>query len=60
MKVIAIILWVLQCLSIIGCLVDPPDYNFFNWVGFFLPTIIGIILWFKASKKQKENSETKN
>lgn len=59
MKTAAIVLWVIQAIALMGCFVDPNGLydNFFQWLGFFTPTIIGIILWVKASKKAKKTEE---
>lgn len=59
MKTTAIILWVIQAIALMGCFVDPNGLydSFFQWLGFFTPTIIGIILWVKASKKEKKTEE---
>lgn len=51
---IAIALWIIQAIALFGCFVNGEylEMNLANWIGFFLPTIIGLILWF--SKKNKE------
>ena len=48
---IAIALWIIQAIALIGCFAGDTylEYNLANWIGFFLPTLIGFILWF--SKK---------
>lgn len=52
-KKIAIALWIFQALALYGYFLDGnSDYNLFNWIGFFLPTIIGLILWFKENNKE--------
>lgn len=48
-KKIAIALWIIQALALFGCFVGDNshlEYNLFNWIGFFLPTLIGLGLWF--------------
>ena len=56
MKVIGIILLVLQAVSIYGSFVNGSiaylfNNNIFYLIGYFLPTIIGVILLTKAKKK---------
>jgi hypothetical protein len=48
---IAIVLWIIQAIALFGGLVngDLSDNNLFYWIGFFIPGLIGIGLWF--SKK---------
>lgn len=48
---IAIVLWIIQAIALFGCFVGGTylDYNLFNWIGFFIPSLIGLGLWF--SKK---------
>ena len=56
-RTIAIILWIIQALALLGCFAGDNsnlEYNFFYWIGFFLPTIIGLILWFIKKKKNKK------
>lgn len=55
-RIIAIVLWIIQAFAVFGCFVGDGsylEYNLFNWIGFFLPTIIGLILWFIKKKKKK-------
>ena len=48
---IAIVLWVITAIALFGGFVngDYLDMNLFNWIGFFIPGLIGVGLWF--SKK---------
>ena len=50
---IAIVLWIIQAIALLGCFVGDNsylEYNLFNWIGFFIPGIIGTVLWFKKQK----------
>lgn len=59
MKVIAIILFVMQALSLFGTFSGGGSLpmNIPYLLGYFLPTIIGIILLSKSNKK-KQSKET--
>lgn len=48
---IAIVLWVIQVVALLGGFVNGEifDQNLFEWIGFLLPGLIGLGLWF--SKK---------
>ena len=52
---IAIVLWIIQVLGLLGSFVSGSylGFDLFNWIGFFLPGIIGACLWF--SKKNKKD-----
>ena len=52
---IAIVLWVIQALGLFGGFVNGEifDQNLFEWIGFLLPTIIGLGLWFGKDNKNK-------
>lgn len=52
-QVVAIVLWVLTGLSMLGAMMSGSmaRANIFNWIGFFIPAIIGFILWYTATKK---------
>ena len=46
---IAIVLFIIQAFALFGCFVGDNshlDYNLFNWIGFFIPSMIGAGLWF--------------
>lgn len=45
---IAIVLWIIQAVALFGGFVNGEifDYNLFNWIGFLLPGLIGVGLWF--------------
>ena len=45
---IAIVLWIITALALLGSFVngDYLDMNLFEWIGFFIPTMIGLGLWF--------------
>ena len=56
-KKIAIALWIFQAIALFGCFVGDDsylDYNLFNWIGFFIPTLIGFGLWFGKDNKKKD------
>ena len=57
-KIIAIVLWFIQGLAFSGGLANGEllDYNLANWIGFFIPTMIGVGLWFgKGKDNQKKD-----
>ena len=58
-RIIAIVLWSIQALALFGCFAGGTylEYNLANWFGFFLPTIIGLILWFIKKKKNKNKKK---
>ena len=58
MKVAAIILFILQAMSLYGTFSSGGylPMNLPYLVGFFLPSIIGVILLCKHSKKQEEKA----
>lgn len=45
---IAIVLWIIQAVALFGGFVNGEifDQNLFEWIGFLLPTLIGLGLWF--------------
>ena len=48
-KKIAIVLFIIQALALFGCFVGDNShlaYGLFEWIGFFIPTMIGLGLWF--------------
>lgn len=51
---IAIVLWVIQAIALFGGFVNGEilDYNLFNWIGFSIPTLIGLGLWFGKDNKK--------
>ena len=52
---IAIALWIFQAIALFGCFVGDNSYlgyNLFNWIGFFVPTLIGLGLWFGKKNKK--------
>lgn len=51
---IAIGLWIIQAIALFGCFVGGTylDYNLFNWIGFFIPGLIGLGLWFGKDNKK--------
>ena len=52
---IAVALWIFQAIALFGCFVGDNtylEYNLFNWIGFFIPAIIGLILWFNKENKE--------
>ena len=56
-KKIAIALWIIQALALIGCFVGDDsylDYNLFNWIGFFIPGLIGLGLWYGKDRQNKD------
>lgn len=58
-KKIAIVLWVITALALFGGFVngDNFDMNLFNWIGFFIPTLIGFGLWFGNDKKENNKKD---
>lgn len=60
-KKIAIVLFVLQAISLVGALTSESLSTMFSggdavfMIGFFLPTIIGIILLCTANKQQPKS-----
>lgn len=66
MKTIAIILFVLQVISIFGGIIDGTLFDILiisnasdisELIGYFLPSIIGVILFVKSKKKDEGNEE---
>ena len=62
MKKAAIVLFILQAIAVFGGIVGGNDvFNVTNFsdvltlIGFFSPTIIGVILFVKAKKKEKKS-----
>ena len=55
-KKIAIVLWIITAFALFGSFVngDYLDMNLFNWIGFFLPGLIGLGLWFGKDNKNKD------
>lgn len=53
-KKIAIVLWIITAIALFGSFVngDYLDMNLFNWIGFFLPGLIGLGLWFGKDNKK--------
>lgn len=54
-KKIAIVLFIIQAFALLGCFVGDNshlDYNLFNWIGFFIPGLIGLGLWFGKNNKK--------
>ena len=53
---IAIVLWIIQALALFGGFVNGEifDQNLFEWIGFLLPTIIGLGLWFGKNNQKKD------
>ncbi len=50
---IAIVLWIIQAIALFGCFVGDNsylEYNLFNWIGFCIPGLIGVVLWFSKKK----------
>lgn len=48
---IAIVLWIIQAIALFGGLINGEifEYGLFGLIGFFIPGLIGVGLWF--SKK---------
>jgi hypothetical protein len=60
MKKAGIVLLAIQALALFGSIVSGEITSVFSGniaylIGYFLPTIIGVILLVKASKKAKQN-----
>lgn len=55
-QVVAIVLWVLTALSMLGAMMSGNMIGAspFVWFGFFIPAIIGIVLWCTASNHTKQ------
>jgi hypothetical protein len=53
---IAIVLWFIQGLAFGGGLVNGEilSYNLGNWIGFLLPGLIGLGLWFGKNNQKKD------
>ena len=60
-QVVAIVLWVLTGLSMLGSMMsgNMVGANILNLIGFFIPAIIGLILWCSAPKEKREKSAKK-
>ena len=67
MKVAGVILLVLQAISLLGSVANGDIGALFNFgrvreigrlLGFFLPSIIGVVLLMKASKNNAEKEDT--
>lgn len=56
MKIAGIVLLCLQAVALLGAIANGSliDMGFFEFIGFCLPAIIGIILLLKANKKAKQ------
>lgn len=54
-KKIAIVLFVIQAVGLFGGFINGEifDQNLFEWIGFLLPCIIGLCLWFGKDKENK-------
>lgn len=68
MKIAGIILLVLQAISLLGAVANGSIATMFDFssgyalgelVGFFIPTIVGVFLLVKASKKAKKTEADK-
>lgn len=61
-QVVAIVLWVLTGLSMLGAMIsgNMVGANPLVWIGFFIPAIIGIVLWCTCNKNRvvNENYDT--
>ena len=57
-QVVAIVLWVLTGLSMLGAMMsgNMAGGNIFTYIGFFIPAGIGLILWVTAEKSKKKDS----
>lgn len=53
-RTIAIVLWIITVIALFGSFVngDYLDMNLFNWIGFFIPGLIGLGLWFGKDNKK--------
>ncbi len=65
MRTAANVLWVIQALAIIGCIITGKEFidfssgpALFKTIGFFLPAILAAIFECIADNKSKKNGET--